>query len=78
MSETNFPRFLEIATGPVFEVVSQCFVGGRHGFLNEQNFRAMYAAAGKSAACSADYENRSSPRKVVRVVLEPPTINSQL
>jgi four helix bundle protein len=31
MSQTDFARFLEIATGSVFEVVSQCFIGRRQG-----------------------------------------------
>jgi four helix bundle protein len=45
MSQTDFGRFIEIATGSVFEVVSQSFVGRRQGFLNEKSFRAMYDAA---------------------------------
>ncbi len=47
MSQTDFARFIEIATGSVFEVVSQSFVGRRQGFLSEENFRAMYSAAGE-------------------------------
>ena len=45
MSQTDFGRFIEIATGSVFEVISQAFVGRRQGFLNEERFRAMYTAA---------------------------------
>jgi four helix bundle protein len=45
MSQTDFARFIEIATGSVFEVVSQSFIGRRQGFLNEENFRTMYSAA---------------------------------
>jgi four helix bundle protein len=45
MSQTDFARFIEIATGSVFEVVSQSFIGRRQGFLNDENFRAMYGAA---------------------------------
>jgi four helix bundle protein len=45
MSQTDFARFIEIATGSVFEVVSQSFIGRRQNFLNEENFRAMYSAA---------------------------------
>jgi four helix bundle protein len=45
MSQTDVARFIEIATGSVFEVVSQSFIGRRQGFLNEENFRAMYSAA---------------------------------
>jgi four helix bundle protein len=45
MSQTDFARFIEIATGSVFEVVSQAFVGQRQGFLNEERFRELYSAA---------------------------------
>src|SRR4029077_13292866 len=45
MSQTDFARFIEIATGSVFEVVSQAFVGRRQGFLNEGSFSDLYAAA---------------------------------
>ena len=45
ISQTDFARFIEIATGSVFEVVSQSLVGRRHGFLIEEGFRALYSAA---------------------------------
>ena len=45
MSQTDYARSVEIATGSVFEVVSQAFIGRRRGFLNEEDFRALYTAA---------------------------------
>jgi four helix bundle protein len=45
MSQTDFARFIEIATGSVFEVVSQAFIGRRQGFLVEEDFGALYSAA---------------------------------
>ena len=45
MSQTDFGRFIEVATGSVFEVVSQAFIGRRQGFLNEEDFRTLYLAA---------------------------------
>jgi four helix bundle protein len=45
MSQTDFGRFIEIATGSVFEVVSQSFIGRRQEFLNEESFHAIYTAA---------------------------------
>ena len=36
MSQTDFARFIEIATGSVFEVVSQSFIGRRQEFLNRR------------------------------------------
>jgi len=44
MSQTDFARFIEIATGSVFEVVSQAFIGQRQGFLNGESFRVLYSA----------------------------------
>lgn len=45
MSQTDFAPFIEIATGSVFEVVSQSFIGRRQGCLTEESFRALYSAA---------------------------------
>lgn len=45
MSQTDFARFIEIATGSVFEVVSQSFIGKRQGFLTDESFRALYSSA---------------------------------
>ena len=44
-SKNDYARFLEIATGSLFEVVSQSFVGKRQGFLSENDFQKLYAAA---------------------------------
>ena len=45
VSQANFARFIEIAMGSVFDVVSQAFVGRRQDFLNQESFRALYTAA---------------------------------
>jgi four helix bundle protein len=44
-SREDCARFLEIATGSVFEVVSQSFVSRNQGFLGEDEFKVLYAAA---------------------------------
>ena len=44
-SKADFARFIEIATGSVFEVVSQSFIGRRQGFLEEHEFQTIYEAA---------------------------------
>jgi four helix bundle protein len=44
-SHDDYARFLEIATGSVFEVVSQSFIGRNQGFLDEEQFRELYVAA---------------------------------
>lgn len=45
ISQADFARLIEIATGSVFEVVSQSFVGRHHGFLTEDGFRAICVGA---------------------------------
>lgn len=47
-SKTDFARFVEIATGSVFEVVSQAFIAKKQGFLSEDNFRKIYGASEKT------------------------------
>ena len=44
-SKNDYARFLEIATGSLFEVVSQSFIGQRQGFLSDANFKRLYASA---------------------------------
>ncbi len=45
MSQTDFKRFVEIATGSVFEVISQAFIGRRQGFLADEVFAKLYSSA---------------------------------
>ena len=44
-SKSDFARFVEIATGSVFEVVSQGFIAQRQSLLNENEFRQIYTDA---------------------------------
>ena len=44
-SRSDFARFLEIATGSLFEVVTQSVIGFRQAFLTEPEFQELYAAA---------------------------------
>jgi four helix bundle protein len=44
-SRDDYARFLEIATGSLFEVVSQSFIARNQGFLAEADFRSIYSAA---------------------------------
>jgi len=46
-SRTDFARFVEIATGSVFEVVSQATIGKRQGFLSNEQYQALYVASEK-------------------------------
>jgi four helix bundle protein len=50
-SNKDFVRFIEIATGSLFEVVSQSFLSRKQGFLNETDFKTLYSAAEEQAVC---------------------------
>ncbi len=45
VSKADFARFLEIATGSVFEVTSQAFVARRQEFCDDDTFQTIYQAA---------------------------------
>ena len=45
VSHADFAHFIEIATGSVFEVVSQATMGLRQGLLSQENYGRIYAAA---------------------------------
>ena len=52
-SPDDYARFLEIATGSVFEVVSQSFIARRQGYLPEEvRLRLYYAAEEQSRMLS--------------------------
>src|SRR5207302_801241 len=44
-SHSDYARFVEIATGSVFEIVSQAFIAHRQSFLSEDQFRKSYTDA---------------------------------
>ena len=46
-SRPDFARFVEIASGSLFEVVSQSFIGRNQGFLSPDEFSRLYSAAEK-------------------------------
>lgn len=48
-SRPDFARFIEIATGSVFEVVSQATISKRQGFLSEDDFDRLYGACEKQS-----------------------------
>lgn len=45
ISRNDFARFVELATGSLFEVVSQSGIGLRQGFLTQEAYRRLYEAA---------------------------------
>lgn len=44
-SRNDNARFLEIATGSLFEVVAQSSISRRQGFLTEPDFKTLYTTA---------------------------------
>jgi four helix bundle protein len=46
-SRADSARFVEIAAGSVFEVVSQTFIARRQNFLSEKDFNKIYTASEK-------------------------------
>jgi len=47
VSRSDFARFVEIATGSVFEIVSQSTIALRQNFLPQADYDRIYAAAEK-------------------------------
>jgi len=48
-SRADYARFVEIATGSLFEVVSQATIGLNQGFLTEAEYQQLYQAAEKQS-----------------------------
>ena len=48
-SKIDYARFVEIASGSVFEVVSQAMIGRNQGILSPTNFRKIYEEAEKQS-----------------------------
>jgi four helix bundle protein len=56
-SRTEFARFVEIATGSLFEVVSQAEIGVRQGFLAKEKHAPLYRAAEKQGKMLSGLRN---------------------
>jgi four helix bundle protein len=46
-SRNDFARFVEIATGSVFEIVSQASIAQKRGFLSDDDFKNIYTSSEK-------------------------------
>ena len=44
-SKLGYSRFVELAAGSLFEVVSQAHIALRQGYLSDEGFRSMHASA---------------------------------
>jgi four helix bundle protein len=49
VSRTDFARFVEIATGSLFEIVSQTTIALRRKMITENDYNRIYAAAEKQS-----------------------------
>lgn len=56
-SRMDYARFVEIATGSVFEVVSQSTIGRNQGFLGEPDYQQLYQAAEKQSRMLSGLRN---------------------
>jgi four helix bundle protein len=48
-SRPDYARFVELATGSVFEVVSQATISKRQAFLSHEDYDRLYAACEKQS-----------------------------
>jgi len=48
-SRVDYARFVEIATGSLFEVVSQATIGRNQGFLSPADYQQLYQTAEKQS-----------------------------
>ena len=71
VSRTDFSRFVEIATGSLFEVVSQSTIALRRKMIAQNDYNQIYAAAENRARCSADYAGRCLRRNSQPSVKDP-------
>ena len=60
-SKADYARFVEIATGSVFEVVSQATIGRNQGFLTPAEYQQLYEAAEKQSRMLSGLKNSLVP-----------------
>ncbi len=48
-SRPDFARFVEIATGSLFEIISQATISKRQGFMSEADYSRLYSACEKQS-----------------------------
>ena len=56
-SKVDYARFVEIATGSLFEVVSQATIGRNQGFLSQTEYEQVYGAAEKQSRMLSGLRN---------------------
>jgi four helix bundle protein len=48
-SHADYARFIEIATGSVFEIITQAVISRNQGFLDDADYQRLYQAAEKQS-----------------------------
>src|SRR3954452_16533619 len=76
-SKTDFARFVEIATGSIFEVVSQAFVAKRQRFLSDDQFEILYRAAEEQSRMQSGLRKASCSKDKRMTEMGLSTLNSQ-
>ncbi len=66
-SRADFARFIEIAAGSIYEVVSQASIAKAQGFVTAKDFAALYAAAEKQSRMLSGLRKSVLPPKKVMV-----------
>ncbi len=56
-SQSDYARLVEIATGSVFEVVSQATIGRNQGFLDQTGYHQLYRTAEKQSRMLSGLRN---------------------
>ena len=56
-SKVDYARFVEIATGSLFEVISQATIGRNQGFLSPTDYEQLYRAAEKQSRMLSGLRN---------------------
>lgn len=59
--KNDFARFMEIASGSLYEVVSQSFIAKSQGSLSEEQFKNLYAAAEEQSRMLSDLRKSITP-----------------
>jgi four helix bundle protein len=77
-SKVDFARFVEIATGSLFEVVSQAFIAKNQGFLTTEQFDQIYITAQEQGRMLSGPPTVASPQRLMLAEQRLSTINSPL
>jgi four helix bundle protein len=75
-SRQDFARFVEIAAGSMFEVISQAEIAKKQGFLPERDFEKIYCHGQKLGRMLSGLRNsllQSQTRKPSTIIYQPST-----